>query len=164
MGMSLNPGPFTVKEHVLIATMGSVGFGVCVCYRCDRGSASVLSPELQLYLSMAYRHEHAAHRLLGQRHCSAVPCLASVHECVDSCFRCATNLICWMQSGHLFWSRARCSTRFTRKSTQAWATAVAFLEDGSLSMALSLLSRGSSSPGICSPPSRHFLGLLACAG
>ena len=26
-GVSLNPGPFTVKEHVLITIMGSVGAG-----------------------------------------------------------------------------------------------------------------------------------------
>jgi len=58
-GISLNPGPFTIKEHVLVTIMATVGYqsayAVCTLYtdalllilhigRCRRCPESLLSP------------------------------------------------------------------------------------------------------------------------
>ena len=75
-GISLNPGPFNVKEHVLITMMATVGYQSAYAvsimartiyfresnlaldgYYC--GPASVLQSNLQLRLPMDGGHEHS---------------------------------------------------------------------------------------------------------
>lgn len=45
-GIPLNPGPFNVKEHVLITIMASVGAGSAYAVRCFYNTAQSSAPEL----------------------------------------------------------------------------------------------------------------------
>ena len=83
-GVSINPGPFTVKEHVLITMMATVGYQSAYAvsimartiyfreanlaldgYYC--GPASVLQSNLQLRLPMDGGHEYTTCEFLPQR-------------------------------------------------------------------------------------------------
>jgi hypothetical protein len=47
-GVKVNPGPFSIKEHVLVTIMASVG-GYCVCFNCSV-SALRLTKSIQLLM------------------------------------------------------------------------------------------------------------------
>jgi hypothetical protein len=51
-GVSLNPGPFTVKEHVIVTIMASVGAGPAYAV----STAQAVNPYLFLHLPYLDRH------------------------------------------------------------------------------------------------------------
>ncbi|KAJ7232442.1 OPT oligopeptide transporter protein-domain-containing protein [Mycena haematopus] len=78
-GVSLNPGPFTVKEHVLITIMASVGAGSAYATgsQADELRGQTLSPFngciiIKLITSVVRRDVHSNHRILYRRYRASV--------------------------------------------------------------------------------------------
>jgi hypothetical protein len=109
-GVSLNPGPFSLKEHVLITVMATVSSSSAYAVRLFFPSAAeirlfrvtlsdklrmggltdrhyccatkILWPGLVLSLPVAARHVHATHRLLHGWRRQTSPCFPTFYESV----------------------------------------------------------------------------------
>ena len=96
-GLELNPGPFTIKEHVLATIMASVGAGSAyatdiiavqrVFYNQNYNFSCALNFPLFRVLSDAENcrsmdgcHVHSAHRFLYRWHCPSLPRAAALYE------------------------------------------------------------------------------------
>ena len=95
-GVRLNPGPFTVKEHVIVTIMASVGgkysyavseferfVGVELIVSLDRHRCcptSILQSRIQLHLSMDASDIDTTHWFLNRRHFTQISGNTTINE------------------------------------------------------------------------------------
>ncbi|KAF7313127.1 OPT oligopeptide transporter [Mycena kentingensis (nom. inval.)] len=84
LGISLNPGPFTIKEHVLVTIMAGVGSGSAY--------ATDIVAVQRVYYDQTFNFSYQwlmvmTHRFLYWGHCSSIPCPAPVHDLAISSFQ-----------------------------------------------------------------------------
>ena len=150
-GVSLNPGPFSLKEHVVITVMATVGsssaYAVrltsaaeirlfrwrsltksCVCVwgglGTDRdycGAKKTLWPGLVFCLPVAPRRVYAACRVFIGRRRQALPRVSTIYECVSSDLSYHSLNDASSQFGQRIWSHALFSTHFILRSTRGFA-------------------------------------------
>ena len=105
-GYPLNPGPFTIKEHVVVTIMAGVGAETAYAVRPHPSSRLTLSPlllllhrtpqdrhcgcptsalrkDLQLWLPIHGRHVYSTHRFLNRRYRQAISRLSPIYEYVQ---------------------------------------------------------------------------------
>lgn len=116
---SLNPGPFSVKEHVLVTIFANSGAGtvyaihVITAVRVFYGKHITFFVSLLVVLTTQVGRKAGAR---GMRVCSARLASATVCVCVVTYVLCAPR--CWGSagreySGGTWWSRRRCGGRLT---------------------------------------------------
>ena len=167
LGFELNPGPYTIKEHVFITVLASVG-GM------NAYSTNVIATQRVFYQqnysfickspfaetsacsrpsSMDVHHVNAINRTCGLRSYLPFPCYASFHECVQL-LRLALNFIT-VQYGQPSSSCALSLTPYIHKAILVSVNSTGWAEKDTFFSLSSVLPHG-----VRTAPISSFLDLI----